>query len=145
MKTRPQNVNCINPGFNTSGRRKWKATTSAMGQIAVKSLICQSCGTKCPSGPTPARTIMAKTIRKQKRKVNLKRRRIVGTSSKKDVRVASLAVAPQLMLMDSMWQAMACDTWMEMPPRKIVSKGSQVRFSMKEPMRERPATRCEDC
>ncbi len=45
QKPPPQNVNCINPGFNTKGSRKWKATTSAIGQIAVKSLICQSCGT----------------------------------------------------------------------------------------------------
>jgi hypothetical protein len=40
-----------------------------------------------------------------------------------------------------MWQAMAWKTWMEMPPRKMVRRGSHFRFSRKQRNRLRPSTR----
>ena len=85
------------------------------------------------------------TMTMQKTKVNLNFFRMVGISAKNEVRFASLAVAPQLMSMLSIWHAMAWKTWIEMPPRKMVRSGSHLRFSRKQRKRFRPSTRYYSC
>lgn len=123
-------VNSIRPGLRTTGSKKWLATIVASGQIGVKKVICQSYGTIFPTGPIPARIIMPAVIRIQNTKVNLNFRMSFGISEKKEVSSASFEVAPQDMSMENIWERIACDTWREIPPRKTVSRGTHLKFSM---------------
>ena len=38
----------------------------------------------------------------------------------------TFAVAPQVMLISNMWASRACETWMEMPPRKMNKRNSHL-------------------
>ncbi len=60
----------------------------------------------------------------QKINVNLKRLAISGSSMKKDVSTTSFDVAPQLMSMENMCDRIACETCIDIPPRKIKRSGT---------------------
>jgi hypothetical protein len=128
----PQNVNCINPGFNANGNNAWLATTVANGHTAVKKSIRQSYGTNFPAGPTPANTSIPIVMPKHHRNVKRNFRRITGTSAKKLVSLASLLVAPHDISMLQRWQRIAWETCRLIPPRKTVSMGTQVKFSRRD-------------
>jgi hypothetical protein len=53
----------------------------------------------------------------------------LGISSKNDVSSTSLEVEPQDMSMLKKWQSSACETWREIPPRKMVRRISHLKFS----------------
>lgn len=59
--------NVINAGLSAMGNKKWLAATVAMGKIATKSWILQSCGMKGAS----ARMIMAAIKVREKSMENL--------------------------------------------------------------------------
>ena len=80
-------------GFKTIGRSMWLVVTVAMGNIATKSLICQSGGMNVPQ----ASTIMPIMPMRANAMENLNFLRTLGTSMKKFENSASLEVAPQVM------------------------------------------------
>lgn len=116
-------VNSIRFGFSAIGKKKWPKMMVDSGQMAVKKLMRQK------GGAMVARQIMPALQTMQKRKVNLNFFSSLGTSSKKVVFSISLAVAPQVMLMENMWERRAWLTCNEMPPRKTVRSKIHLKFS----------------
>lgn len=80
----------ISAGFSTIGNSMWLAATQASGNMATKSVILQSQGTKLAF----AKKSMARIDSNDKIKVNLKFLRIFGTSVKKFESLSSFAVDP---------------------------------------------------
>ena len=72
-----------------------------------------------------------------------KRLRILGTSIQKLDRSTSFLVAPQVILNEKRWASIACEIWMDNPPKKtklkcnksisIICAANQVRRTRKGP------------
>lgn len=87
--------------------------------------MCQAYG----NGPT-AQTSIAAIQMAQYTKVNLNLVKIFGISSKKEDSLTSFAVALQDMGTLNMCDSSALETWMEMPPKKMVIIGTHLKFSI---------------
>lgn len=85
-------VNCISAGLSATGKKKWLTTRAIKGKMATKSVIFHGHG----NNSTPAATMPAQAM--QNKKVNLKRFKRRGISSKNETASASFAVAPQVIL-----------------------------------------------
>jgi hypothetical protein len=75
---------------------------------------------------------MRPIIEKQNKNVKRNFLSSFGISLKKVVSSASLAVAPQVILISNMCDRRACEMWREMPPRKIRRSGTHLKFSQTE-------------
>ncbi len=96
------------------------------GNIAMKIFILQK------NGIMPVlKTIIIAVHVMQKMNVNLNFFNSLGISSKKLVFSISFAVAPQLRSISNIWHNIACETCNEIPPRKMVSRGIHLKFSLK--------------
>jgi hypothetical protein len=125
----PHHEKVINAGFSAIGNNKWLAVTVAMGKMATKSFIIQSCGTKLL--PT-ANMIIPAIPSRANIMLHLNFFNTLGTSMKKLENSASLAVAPHVMFISNMWARRAEETCRERPPRKMASMGIHLQFSRTE-------------
>jgi len=67
--------------------------------------------------------------------IHLNDLKIFGTSLKKLDASSSFAVAPHVMLIENMCARIAQLRWKERPPRKIIKKGSHLKFSISAPIK----------
>jgi hypothetical protein len=66
-------------------------------------------------------------------KLHLNLRSTLEMARKKDTLSDSFDVAPHSSGMEKKWQKRACETWSEMPPRKMVRRGIHFRFVKRPP------------
>lgn len=135
----------------TCGKTKGRSTY-IKGKIRAQELfsILQSEGTYSVEKPMTVTTHKVEITSETE-----KRLRILGTSIQKLDRSTSFLVAPQMILYEKRWARIACEMWMDNPPKKTKlkcdesmsiicaglgqthKKGTQVKFSMKAPKRLR--------